>query len=235
MLYIIVGICWIMIITNLLILITALFLIIYGNFNIWLGLVLLILSVSGLTFQIFKIISLNFRLSKIKRKSKVKWIGEFLLIEGLNLVTNQNIYLILTRRDDLFFKAEQDEFRVNLSEVDGIFITKGQYLLNLTDKEIKRFANRESGNPFFNHIRNLIRNNRNYAHKFVILISLKSKDDIYYNVRMNQDLIIMLLMHGNNNFRRFIKRPEIRSKVRYYNKRMDNTRSREELELKEMS
>ncbi|HHT24714.1 MAG TPA: hypothetical protein GXZ76_04225 [Clostridiaceae bacterium] len=218
-----------MIFTNLLILITALFLIIYGNLNIWLGLPLLILSVSGLTFQVVKIISLNFRLNKIKRKSKVKWVGEFVLIEGLNLVTNQNIYLMLTRRDDLFLKAEQDEFRVNISELDGIFITKGQYLLNLTDNEIKDFVNREAGNPVFNNVRNLIRNNRNYAHKFVILISLKSKSDIYYNIRMNQDLIIMILMHGNNNFRRFIKRPEIRSKVRFYNKRMNNTRLREEL------
>lgn len=218
-----------MIFTNLLILITALFLIIYGNLNIWLGLPLLILSVNGLTFQVVKIISLNFRLNKIKRKSKVKWVGEFVLIEGLNLVTNQNIYLMLTRRDDLFLKAEQDEFRVNISELDGIFITKGQYLLNLTDNEIKDFVNREAGNPVFNNVRNLIRNNRNYAHKFVILISLKSKSDIYYNIRMNQDLIIMILMHGNNNFRRFIKRPEIRSKVRFYNKRMNNTRLREEL------
>ncbi|NLM19414.1 MAG: hypothetical protein GX217_05260 [Clostridiaceae bacterium] len=223
-----------MIITNFLILITALFLIIYGNLSIWLGLPLLILSVSGLTFQTFKVISLNFRLNRIKRKSKVKWVGEFVLIEGLNLVTNQNIYLILTRRDDLFLKAEQDEFKVNLSEVDGIFVTKGQYLLNLTDNEIKDFVSRESGKPVFNNIRNLIRNNRNYAHKFVMLISLKLKSEVYYNVRMNQDLIIMILMYGNNNFRRFIKRPEIRSKVRFYNKRMDHTRSREELRLKEL-
>lgn len=223
-----------MIITNLLILITALFLIIYGNLNIWLGLPLLILSVSGLTFQIVQIISIHYRLNKIKRKSKVKWVGEFVLIEGLNLVSNQNIYLILTRRDDLFFQAEQDEFKINLSEVEGIFITKGQYLLDLTDNEIQDYANRESGKPVFNNVRNLIRNNHNYAHKFVMLISLKLKTEVYYNVRMNQDLIMMVLMHGNNNFRRFIKRPEIRSKVRFYNKRMDHTRSREELGSKEL-
>ncbi|MGB4610559.1 MAG: hypothetical protein WBH77_08070 [Saccharofermentanales bacterium] len=223
-----------MIITNILILITALFLIIYGNLNIWLGLPLLILSVSGLTFQIVQIISIHYRLNKIKRKSKVKWVGEFVLIEGLNLVSNQNIYLILTRRDDLFFQAEQDEFKINLSEVEGIFITKGQYLLDLTDNEIQAYANRESGKPVFNNIRNLIRNNHNYAHKFVMLISLKLKSEVYYNVRMNQDLIMMVLMHGNNNFRRFIKRPEIRSKVRFYNKRMNHTRSREELGSKEL-
>ncbi|HHU54182.1 MAG TPA: hypothetical protein GXZ43_08975 [Clostridiaceae bacterium] len=222
-----------MIITNLLILITSLFLIIYGNLNIWIGLPLLILSVSGLTFQTVKIISINYRLNKIKRKSKVKWVGEFVLIEGLNLVTNQNIDLILTRRDDLFFQAEQDEFKINLTEVDTIFITKGQYLLNLTDSEINNFVNRESGYPVFNYIRNLIRNNRNYAQKFVIFVSLKLKNEFIYNVRMNQDLIIMILMHGNNNFRRLIKRPEIRSKVRFYNKRMDNIRSREELGMKE--
>ncbi|MGI6580042.1 MAG: hypothetical protein ACOX3H_07370 [Saccharofermentanales bacterium] len=223
-----------MIITNILILITALFLIIYGNLNIWLGLPLLILSVSGLTFQIVQIISIHYRLNKIKRKSKVKWVGEFVLIEGLNLVSNQNIYLILTRRDDLFFQAEQDEFKINLSEVEGIFITKGQYLLDLTDNEIQAYANRESGKPVFNNVRNLIRNNHNYAHKFVMLISLKLKSEVYYNVRMNQDLIMMVLMHGNNNFRRFIKRPEIRSKVRFYNKRMNHTRSREELGSKEL-
>ncbi|NLJ70187.1 MAG: hypothetical protein GX328_01810 [Clostridiaceae bacterium] len=221
-----------MIITNLLILITALFLIIYGNLNLWLGLPILILSVSGLTFQLFEIISINIRLNSIKKKSKVKWVGEFILIEGFNLVTNQNIYLILTRRDDLYFQAEQDEFKISLSDVDGIFITKGQYLLNLADNEIKNFVNREFNNPVFNNIRNLIRNNHNYAKKFVMLISLKLNDEIYHNVRMNQDLIIMVLMHGTNNFRRFIKRPEIRSKVRFYNRRMNYTRSRKELGLK---
>ena len=208
---------------------------IYGNLNILLGLPLLALSVSGVSIHLIKIINLNFRLNRMKKRSKAKWVGEFTLIEGLNLVTNQNIYLILTRRDDLHFKAEQNEFSVNVDEINGIFITKGNNILKLKDDNIRNFLNNESDIPDFTNIRNLIQNNRHYAKKYVMIISLNLNNGTNHNLRMNQDLIIMVLMHGNNSFKQFMKRPEIRSKVRYYNKRMDSIRSKEEESIDQFS
>lgn len=224
-----------MIVAYIITFIASLYLIIYGNLSLWLGLPLLIFSVSGISFQLIQIVNQNLRLNRLKKKAKAKWVGELTLIEGLNLVTNQSIHLILTRRDDLLLQAEQNEFQLNLTDIDGIFITKGFNTLDLTDEEICKFINRETAAPVFNNIRNLIRNNRQYAKKYIMLISLKLKEDVYYNVRMNQDLIIMILMHGNNNFRQFIKRPEIRSKVRYYNKRMEPSLSREEPRLDQLT
>lgn len=224
-----------MFIAYIIIFITTLYLIIFGNFNLWLGIPLMILSVSGLAYHVIQIVNQNFRINRLRKSSKAKWVGEFRLIEGLNLVTNQSVYLVLTRRDDLLFQAEQNEVQINLNDIDGIFITKGFNLIGLSDEDIREFVNRESGDPVFNNIRNLVSNNRHYAKKYVMLVSLKIKENQNHNKRMNQDLIIMLLMHGNNNFKQLIKRPEIRSKVRFYNKRMEPIRSREESGLNQIN
>jgi len=108
-----------MIVAYIITFIASLYLIIYGNLSLWLGLPLLIFSVSGISFQLIQIVNQNLRLNRLKKKAKAKWVGEFTLIEGLNLVTNQSIHLILTRRDDLLLQAEQNEFQLNLAILMG--------------------------------------------------------------------------------------------------------------------
>lgn len=199
------------------------FLIIYGNLSFWIGVPLLTMSIGGIAFLTGQFAKSNMAARQLKRKSKAKWIGEFSLIEGFDLVPNQNIFMILTRKDSLLFVSEQKDLETALDDIDGILLVKGKKILDLSDNAIKNYLNRASDASVFNNIRNLLKSNRYYAKKYVLLFSLSNKFNRSNNIRRNQDLITLILVHGKANFKHLLKRPEFSSKLRVYNKALGET------------
>lgn len=196
------------------------FLIIYGNLSFWIGIPLLVVSAGSIAFLVGKFTKSNIAASQLKRKTKAKWIGELTLIEGFDLVPNQTIFMILTRKDSLLFISEQKDLEVSLEDIDGILLAKGKSLLNLSDNAIKNYLNRTSDASVFNNIRNLLKTNGYYAKKYVLLFSLNYKYNQTNNIRRNQDLVTLILMQGKANFKHLLKRPEFSRRLRIYNKKI---------------
>ncbi len=199
-----------------LILITDLFLIFYGNLSFWIGFPVFLFSMFTIFIHFYRFLKTNYKINQLKRKTKAKWLGELSLISGFDLVPNQDIFLALTRRDNLVFIAEQNEIIVKLNDVEGILITKGQNLQNASDDYLKKLLNRNSATKDFDYIRSLISKNKYYQKRTIVIFSLENKDN--KNIRWSRDLVMLLINQGNKNFQQFLKRPEVRKKVGFLNK-----------------
>lgn len=209
-----------MLIIYILIFVTTLFLIFYGNLNIWIGIPLFLLSAGAISLYLAKILNLNIRLARLRKKLKVKWIGELAYVAGLNLLPHQDIYLALTRRDSLLFLSKQNEISIKLKDIDNILICKGDKLSDLSHGNINEYLNSSSDITVFNNTCNLLKSNRYLSKKDFVIFSLYPKQNNQHK-NWNQGLIILILKQGKGNFKQFVKRPEIRSKVRYYDKQLN--------------
>ncbi|NLJ95123.1 MAG: hypothetical protein GX326_06515 [Clostridiaceae bacterium] len=140
------------------------------------------------------------------------------MLEGLNLVPNQDLYLGLTRRESLMFFSTQQETQISLEKIDGMLSIKGSDLLELSDDRIHTLLNRTSEMSVYTYVKNLISDTNYLRKKNILLISLKSNNKSK-NRRMNTDLIVLIQASDAKHFKKFAKSPEVRSKLRvHYNK-----------------
>lgn len=210
-----------MLILYLLIFSTTIFLVFYGNLNLFIGISLFLLSTIAISLNLAKAINLNIRLNRLRKKLKAKWVGELSYIDGLNLIPHQNIYLALTRRDSLLFVSEQKEVSIDLENIENVLISKGKNIHTLSSGKMNNHLNLNTDSIAFNNACNLLKTNSYLARKNVLLLSLNSNHYENHKNVYNQELIVLVLLQGKRNLKQFVKRPEIRSKIRYYNKQLE--------------
>ncbi len=218
-----------MYIVYIIILITSLFLTFYGNLSPWLGLPLLLFAVGGIALDLKNYFKTNVNCNQLRKDKKLKWIGKFSLVEGFNLVPNQNVLFGLTRRDSLLLISAQQENQIEIQNIEGMLEIKGKDLLKLSDDRLRLFLNRESTAPVFGNIRNLIQDASNLKNQKVIIISLKPRTEEFHNKRMNNDLIILILAFDCVNFQKFTQSPEIRNKIYIYNKKIEKRNDQKDI------
>ncbi len=205
-----------MLLINIIILIATLFLIFYANFNIWIGIVLFMISAGYLLLFTTRSIYSQIQINRLKERAKLKWIDVFNLVEGFDLVPNQTIYLGLTRKDALVFFTEQKQIMIELKDVEGILLTRGSVIQTLSDASLKRLLNRNSKTNVFLNVRSLIQENMFLKNKMFILISLTNQYNASQDIHWTRDFIVLKASNNYKHLNNFIKRPEIRSKAKIY-------------------
>lgn len=178
-------------------------------------------GIIGLGYNIAVYMIGKLKLHREIQRHKAKWGGEFLYVEGLNIIPNQRLYMLILRRDELLFLGQPTTSVVPLRDVDSIVISEGNDLEAIPDAFIYDYLDGEFPPNALANLRNMLRLNRNLRHRDIVIMHVKNP------ISHKSDLIVLIAGAQSRQLKDFVKRPEIRQKshklsVKLYNLKKKN-------------
>lgn len=181
-----------------------------GSLAPWLIKLILFSATLNLLFHFVRYLLSLWRIHASSVKEKAKWASSFLHLAGLPLMPYQQMLLMISRKDELVFQADDFEKRLPISEIEGILNIRSDQLRHLEEETFYRKLERGQ-QILLDSLDQLFARYGRRHHLDLLLLLIK--DETEQKGEHKDNLLVLENNLGSWVLPNFFKRPEIKAKA----------------------